>query len=300
MQFENLFLGAAFLFFGLAVPTRRGRRRVLNRNTLFGFAAISLLFCFYIKLQLKILSPLMKRKTFVLAGQSNMAGRGGIVRKIDVKKVWDPNVLTPKEKQLTIPDGQVTRLTADLKWVPAVEPLHKDIDYNKSCGIGPGLVFARKLGEPVRLIPCAIGGTKISEWSRTGNLYTNMLKRIHFAGEEVEALLWYQGESDSIILEDALSYKFKLEEFIRNVRNDLSPNILIIMVAIWTPKREVLPHNEHVRAAIFEVAKRDSRIKVVDVKGSSFLDDNLHLTSDSQFKLGDEMYMAYQNSLLQG
>lgn len=55
----------------------------------------------------------------------------------------------------------------------AHEPLDADIDLNKTCGIGSGLVFAKrnvqkgKKYRAIRLVPCAVGGTSLSEWSRT-------------------------------------------------------------------------------------------------------------------------------------
>ena len=60
-----------------------------------------------------------KHRVFVLAGQSNMAGRGGLSRKSnELRKTWDPTRLEFEfERELTQPDNLVTRLTADMRWV---------------------------------------------------------------------------------------------------------------------------------------------------------------------------------------
>ena len=230
-----------------------------------------------------------------------MAGRGGIVRKanLGVKKIWDPSVLSDRDKSLTQYDGRVARLSADLVWVEAVEPMHQDIDSKKSCGIGPGLMFARSLpgSEQIGLIPCAVGGTKISEWSRSSPLYQSMISRARFAGTKMEALLWYQGESDCAELEDAKAYLKRLQEFVQNVREDLQDSTLvIIMVAVWAENiRQTLPFAEDfVRPAILSMSQTDSRIGVVDAKGLAFLDDNIHLTTESQLILASALLQEYQ------
>ncbi|RVW40493.1 putative carbohydrate esterase [Vitis vinifera] len=150
-------------------------------------------------------SRLHNDNIFILAGQSNMAGRGGVIN-----GTWDG--IVPSECQ---PNPSILRLTAGLTWVEAREPLHADIDTNKTCGIGPGMAFANAvLRDPafgiVGLVPCAVGATNISEWSRGTYLYTQLVRRAKASlqhGGKIRALLWYQGESDSKSPEYAKSYK---------------------------------------------------------------------------------------------
>ena len=176
---------------------------------------------------------------FILAGQSNMAGRGGVVN-----ETWDG--IIPSECR---PNPSILRLSAGLTWVEAREPLHADIDTNKTCGIGPGMVFANavlNLKDPffgiVGLVPCAVGGTNLSEWSRGSYLYTQLVRRAKASlqlGGKIRALLWYQGESDSESRYYADSYKGKLEKFIMDLRTDLrSPMLPVIqagtpLFSIW-------------------------------------------------------------------
>lgn len=50
-------------------------------------------------------------------------------------------------------------------------------------------------------------------------------------GKILEAILWFQGESDTITLEEAESYETKLEKLIQSFRNDLhSPNLPFFQV----------------------------------------------------------------------
>lgn len=180
------------------------------------------------------------KSIFILAGQSNMAGRGGVINDtLTGITTWD-GVVPPECR----PNPSVIRLSANLTWVEAREPLHADIDVEKTNGIGPGMPFANALlgnrGTSVGvigLVPCAIGGTKISQWERGSFLYGQMIGRAKAAlnsskkGATIRGLLWYQGESDTSSRQDAQSYKAKLETLFGDLRLDLqSPMLPIIQV----------------------------------------------------------------------
>lgn len=109
-----------------------------------------------------------KRDIILLGGQSNMAGRGG---------KWDGNV--PPECK---PNPQILRLNAQLEWEIAKEPLHSDIDVGKTCGVGPAMAFANHIvgasdAVSVGLVPSAVGGTRITQWTRGSYLYNHQCLR---------------------------------------------------------------------------------------------------------------------------
>lgn len=171
------------------------------------------------------------KSIFILAGQSNMSGRGGVTN-----TTWDGFV--PPECHAS---PRVLRLNAELNWEEAHEPLHRDIDVGKSCGVGPGMAFANSVLERERgiaeigLVPCAVGGTNITEWRRGSSLYNQLMLRAQAAlrngGWIIRAILWYQGESDTLNYEDAKMYKRRLYKFFDDVRSDLqSPLLPIIQV----------------------------------------------------------------------
>ncbi len=89
---------------------------------------------------------------FLLAGQSNMAGRGEI--EAQDKEIF-PRVLT---------------LSKDESWRLAVDPLHYDLP---TAGVGPGKMFGKIVADSdsritVGLIPAAVGGSPISSWEPGG------------------------------------------------------------------------------------------------------------------------------------
>ena len=112
----------------------------------------------------------------------------------------------------------------------------------KANGIGPGMPFAYSLLNKfpnfgvVGLVPCAASATQISQWAQGTKLYNRLVNRTKVAmqdGEKIEALLWYQGESDTTTESDANAYKGSLQKFITDLRTDLQlPTLLIIEVYI--------------------------------------------------------------------
>lgn len=177
---------------------------------------------------------------FILSGQSNMSGRGGVKH-----NHWD-GVVPPQ----CSPNNAIHRFSAHLQWVPAKEPLHADIDSKKVCGVGPGMSFANAVKDcvgEVGLVPCAVGGSAIKEWARGTHLYENMIRRSKAAaavsGGRIAAMLWYQGESDTSSIHNVDAYKVNMENLISDVRRDLNlPHLPIIQVS----SPPILLHPQHI------------------------------------------------------
>ncbi|KAL7125270.1 hypothetical protein ABFS83_14G106200 [Erythranthe nasuta] len=176
--------------------------------------------------------PPPAKQIFILAGQSNMSGRGGV----DKNKIWDGVV--PQECSA---DGtRIFRLGPDHGWEAAAEPLHQGLDSNRLCGVSPGMAFANAVKDrvgAVGLVPCAVAGTAVKDWARGTEPYDTMVRRAKAAAAhgdgEIKALLWYQGEKDTFTAEAAAAYKEKTEQLILNVRQDLDlPSLPVILVAI--------------------------------------------------------------------
>lgn len=122
------------------------------------------------------------RDVFLLAGQSNMAGRG---------------VVEPADRQ---PLAGISMFTKEKTWAPAVDPLH--FDKPAIAGVGLGRSFAATVQKhaglkEIGLVPAAMGGSSLEEWSPRGALFQNAVERTKAAGGRLRGILWHQGEADS-------------------------------------------------------------------------------------------------------
>jgi hypothetical protein len=221
-------------------------------------------------------------KTFICAGQSNMAGTA---RRADF----------PIELQC-----EQNNLIFDNTWTPSV--------LNETHN-GPEISFAHQvesiLNEPVGIIKLAFGATTLAnDWGpdcpnfkqkRRGqapimhnkSLYNILINKVNEAQKrmdiDVVGMIWLHGESDSIYFETASQYKDNLTKFITSIRADLqSPNMAFVTGTISTlPPPYVF--DEHVRKALltcnmplYECIDCDSNPK----------GDNLHYTGEGIIQIG--------------
>jgi hypothetical protein len=135
-------------------------------------------------------------RLFLLAGQSNMSGRA------EVPRTW------------TAPP-RTWVFGNDYRWRRAAEPIDSPaaqvdrVSLDPKVGYSPASPFCRELRaegfeEPIGLVPCARGGSALSEWRRSledSTLYGSLLKRARAASTRgsLAGLLWYQGEEDAAL-----------------------------------------------------------------------------------------------------
>ncbi|MDB5110555.1 MAG: hypothetical protein JWR67_1669, partial [Mucilaginibacter sp.] len=148
---------------------------------------------------------------YILAGQSNMAGRGYITDEFKNEG-----------------DSHVYMLTKDNKWVLAKHPVHFD---KPTAGVGPGLTFGIAMAKDnpkvkIGLIPTAVGGSPIEHWlpgaydaATKTHPYDDAVERIKFAMQYgvIKGIIWHQGESDSKP-EQAKLYMARLKGLIERFR----------------------------------------------------------------------------------
>ncbi|KAF8653403.1 hypothetical protein HU200_013342 [Digitaria exilis] len=237
---------------------------------------------------------------FILAGQSNMSGRGGATN-----GTWD-GVVPPE----CAPSPRISRFSPALRWEEAREPLHAGIDVGNVLGVGPGMPFAHAVlaaagvgPAAVGLVPCAQGGTPLANWTRGTELYERMVTRARAAldgcggGAELAAVLWYQGETDAMSREDAELYQGRMETLVRDVRRDLGrPDLLVIEVGIATAQYNGKYLSE-VREAQKAVTRTVPNVRYVDAMGLPIASDKTHLTTEAQVQLGNMLAKSYLETL---
>ena len=229
----------------------------------------------------------------LLAGQSNMSGRG----------VYSQ--LSPSD---TVTYSNILSLNKDSVWVRAKHPLHWDV---AEASVGMGIQFAHqlamKIGGNVKigLVPCSAGGTSIDKWinnswfANTGNfyLYTNLIKRAKRAAKdgEIIGMIWHQGESDATT---ALypSYLGKLKNLFVKIRTDLNmPTMPIVAGELGTylTTNTSFPRWDSINVSINRLKTVLPYYAVVSSAGLTPNSDNLHFNTASQIEFGTR----YSNAL---
>jgi len=163
---------------------------------------------------------------------------------------------------------------------------------------GPELVMGRVLGEaveaPIVLFKSALGGTQLhTRWrppsavkragGEVGDLYLRMMRRLHHfladpkrdyppydgRGFELAGFVWFQGENDSLALEDPNDpatgfwnyYEDNLRDLIHDVRAELAvPTLPVLIIQIGpAPVWDRKGGGKVIRAAQKKVAEADPR-----------------------------------------
>ena len=227
-------------------------------------------------------------KSFLLIGQSNMAGRGDFG---EVSEIIN-------EKCFMLRNG---------RWHPMREPINPDraiFDYFHS---GRGLSasfadeYAKHFNENIGLIPCADGGTSLSEWMPGKILYDNAVNNAKLAQRtsELTGILWHQGESDCAP-ELSETYCQRLQTMMAQLRQDLGiPDLPILVGGLgdYLTGCERFPEVANYRAMNLQLQKfaaEDIRCEFVDATGLEGKPDCLHFTAAAQEEFGKRYFAAWQ------
>jgi Carbohydrate esterase, sialic acid-specific acetylesterase len=222
--------------------------------------------------------------SFLLIGQSNMAGRGSLH---EVESIENKDIL----------------MFRDNKWIMAKEPLHTDKP--NLAGIGLGMSFAEtlqiKFDKKIGLIPCAYGGTSLSEWEKGGKLYANACSVTMEAlkNSTLKGILWHQGESDSDNLLTAQSYKEKFLFFIDSLLTDIGISISPIIVGElgdFLDQFSECTYSHIVNKHLEDLCNGQDLFEYVSSKGLTHNGDFLHFNAASLREFGKCYATAWEES----
>jgi hypothetical protein len=217
-----------------------------------------------------------KFKVFLLVGQSNMAGRGKV---------------EPEDQK---PHPRVWSLDKRGRWVPAVDPLH--FDKPNVAGVGLGTTFGRTVadaypGDVIGLVPCAVGGTSIDQWSSAAakGLYADAVRRAKVALKDgtLAGILWHQGEADAKRAED---YPAKAAKLFADLRRDLdAEGVPVVLGTVG----EFYASHEAINDAIRAAAKAVPNAACVEVTGLTHKGDKVHFDAASYREMGRRYAAAW-------
>ena len=236
------------------------------------------------------LPPIHKKQfhLYLLAGQSNMAGRG----KVD------------SLSRQTHP--RVWMLNKANEWVLATDPMHFD---KPVAGVGPGLTFGKILAEAdtnvyIGLIPCAVGGSSIEAWNpdsihRQTMAYpwNDAIKRTNIALQKgtLKGILWHQGEADCKANKTP-SYEAKLTDLVKRFRKAFRQKRLPFIAGTlsdfwvaWNPDAFVI------NQIISELPRKVHMVVVAKASGLTGMNDKTHFDTDGARNFGKRYAEAWLN-----
>lgn len=225
---------------------------------------------------------------FILAGQSNMAGRGNI------------------EEQDTVKHPRIWSINAAGEVISAQEPLH--FYEPRSAGLDCGMSFGRSLlgalpdSIHVLLIPAAVGGSPIDKWlgdslHRNVRLMSNFREKVAIAKKEgeIKAVLWHQGEGDASP-ELIPSYRDKTKSLFTTFRTMAGNNSLLILTAETGSYGKNKENRDLINAAIYAHAMSDANTVMVSSAELPHKGDETHFNSQSLRILGQRYAAAFLQS----
>jgi iduronate 2-sulfatase len=239
-------------------------------------------------------------EVFLLAGQSNMDGRGRVSDlKGDLAEYSRPNT----NILIHFSAGGLKRPLTTSQGVKPLQPGYSGTPGNKKpnalptgtfgCEVSFGPAIAGALpGKRILLVKFAEGGTSLAkDWNpdEKGKLYENFIKFVGTTQEilktrgdtcTIRGMLWHQGESDSGLPEGA--YQKALTEFIGRVRSDLGIKDLPFVIG------QVFDNGNrhHVIAGQKAAAKALPRVGFVEAAGLETSDKGTHFDASSLVELG--------------
>lgn len=213
--------------------------------------------------------------SFLLIGQSNMAGRGLLedALPVDTSRIY------------TLRNGRFQEM---------FRPICPD---RIKCGTNLAESFAESYAKrhdvDVGLICCADGGTKLEQWLPGTLLYDNAVANVRLAqrSSKVMGVLWHQGESDCKP-EMSCLYRERFELIMNSLRKDLGlEDVPFLLGGLGDflgdcVKYPELKNYPVVNKILEEIAEKNPLTGFVSAKGLKTIGDNLHFSSPSLYEFG--------------
>ncbi len=227
---------------------------------------------------------------FIMAGQSNMAGRGMV------------------QPQDTIANERILTVNKAGSLIIAKEPLHF---YEPNLtGLDCGLSFAKRLLKNVPenisilIIPTAVGGSSISQWLgdsvyRSVQLFSNFSAQVNNAKQFgiIKGILWHQGESDANE-KNSPKYEERLATLITKFRTVVGINDLPVLIGELGSFSKSKEQFSLINQTIHHYAFQNTNISVISTSDLKDKGDSLHFNSAGQRTMGKRFAEAYLKKYL--
>ncbi|PCJ97001.1 MAG: sialate O-acetylesterase [Flavobacteriaceae bacterium] len=222
---------------------------------------------------------------FIMAGQSNMAGRG---------------IVAPQD---TLPNPRIFSINSKDELILAKEPLH--FYESNLIGLDCGYSFGKTLLEHVpdsvslMLLPTAIGGSSVSQWAndsiyRNVQLLSNFKKKVAIGKKHgtIKAILWHQGESDANS-HDIPLYKDKLSALFNTFRTTIGNDSLPIILGELGAYSKNPEEWGAITKIINEFPSFDANTSVIKLSDLKDKGDKIHFNTEGFRIMGKRYAEAY-------
>ena len=219
--------------------------------------------------------------SFLLIGQSNMAGRGFLSEAIPV-------------------DTTHIKILRNGRWQKMFRPINPDRSFSGvSLAESFAEAYAKKYNVDVGLICAADGGTKLEQWQVGGLLYENAVSQAKLAlrTSTIVGVLWHQGESDCAP-ELTKTYKERFEVIMHALRKDLGlddvPFILGELGSFLKDYSEYTQNYVKMNEQLREIASANKLTGIASADGLTANADNLHFNAKSLYEFGLRYFVEFE------
>lgn len=225
--------------------------------------------------------------SILMLGQSNMAGRGDLGQ---VKPIRNP----------------LCYMLRMGRWQPMCEPVNPDRGifegrYRSGVSLAASFAdsYARHFQSPVGLIPCADGGTEISQWMPGELLYDHAVMQTKLAQRtsRLKAILWHQGESDCLSDEKVEAYRERCLTILAQLRKDLdAEDVPVVLGELpWqlTEKVNTQGRERKLNGILRQLAQEIPHCAIASSQGLTMKPDGLHFDSEACREFGRRYFEAY-------
>ena len=224
--------------------------------------------------------------SFLIIGQSNMAGRGFI-----------------SDAEPLDTNGGRLKVLRNGRWQKMFRPVNPDRYFSGTC-LAESFAKAYSDEHPdidVGIIPCADGGTCLDQWKAGGLLFDHAvyMAKLAMRTSHLIGILWHQGEGDC--KEDRYPFYFdKLTEIMHDLRRELDAEKLPLLVGglgdflkdrVESP---ALVNYPFVNDALMRYAKTYPYTAFVSAEGLTANPDNLHFNHRSLQEFGLRYYEVFR------
>ncbi len=222
--------------------------------------------------------------SFLLIGQSNMAGRGV------------PSEVEPikNDRLFVLRNGRFLKM-----FVP-VNPDRRTAGTNLAESFADAV--SREYDTDVGLIPCADGGTRVEQWQPGEILYDNAVFQTKLAlrGSTLAGVLWHQGESNSHSGKHE-NYEANCMNVFQSLRKDLAlgeeiPFLVGGLGDFLAEYKEGVMKKEYpiVNAILEKIAREHDWIGFVPATGLTDKGDKLHFSAAALREFGHRYFEVFR------